>query len=307
MMIQENSKQKQSHDPPVEMIKARKTDLLSGCLYRAVRIFGMLPMPLLYGLSRLAYLWMFHLFAYRKMVVIQNICRSFPEKKYGEIKRIVEGFYRSFCDHIAEILKSVSASPLQQKEKIELIDFEQIRHQIALGRHVIAGMGHCGNWEILNVIPFILDMKAYAIYKPLSTKCMDSLLLKIRSRFGMSLITDKSVARHLMTNENPSLYFILADQCPAGIDETPRIHFLHQSTRVFWGIEKLARKTNAGVFYLHVIQTSRGRYRVECKEISTNASCTGEEEITRCYLRLLEQNIHEYPSGWLWSHKRWKR
>ena len=283
------------------------TELLSGCLYQVVRLFGMLPMPLLYGISHLAYLLMFHLFAYRKMVVIQNISRSFPDKKYGEVKQIVKGFYRSFCDNMAEILKSVSASPLQQKAKIELVDFERIRRQIGLGRHVIASMGHCGNWEILNIIPFILGIKAYAIYKPLSTKCMDSLFLKIRSRFGMHLLTDKSVARHLMTNENPSLYFILADQCPAGVDETPRIPFLHQSTRVFRGVEKLARKTNAGVFYLHVVRTSRGQYRVECKEITTNASRTDEEEITRHYLRLLEQNIHEYPAGWLWSHKRWKR
>jgi KDO2-lipid IV(A) lauroyltransferase len=267
----------------------------------------MLPMPLLYGFSRLAYLLAFHLFAYRKTVVIQNISRSFPERKYGEIEMIVAGFYRSFCDNMAEILKSVSASPLQQKEKIELINFEMIRHQMKQGKHVIASMGHCGNWELLNVIPFMLDIEAYAVYKPLSAKCIDRLLLKIRSRFGMNLLTDKSVVRHLMSNRKPSLYFILADQCPASMDETSRFHFLHQPTLVFRGVEKLARKTNSSVFYLHVIKTLRGQYRVECKEISTDAPYTGEKEITLSYIRLLEQNIRDNPIGWLWSHKRWKR
>ena len=305
--MQKYFRQMQSHDDRAGMTKAHTTGLLSGCLYRLVYLFGMLPMTFLYGLARLAYWLMFYLFAYRKMVVIQNICRSFPEKKYGEIKLIVEGFYRSFCDNMAEMLRSVSASPRQQTGRIELVDFERIRRQIGQGRHVIASMGHCGNWEILNVIPFMLGIKAYAVYKPLSVRCMDGLFLKIRSRFGMNLVTDKSVVRHLMTNEDPSLYFVLADQCPAGIDGTSRYQFLHQSTRVFRGVEKLARKTNTGVFYLHVVRTSRGRYRVECKEISTDPSRSGEEEITRNYLRLLEQNIHECPSGWLWSHKRWKR
>ena len=285
----------------------RKTSMLSECLYLIIYLFSRLPMPLLYGCSHVIYLLVFYLFSYRKMVVIQNISRSFPEKKYDEIKWIVTGFYRSFCDNIAEMLKSVSASPVQQKENIELVNFERMKNQIKQGKQVIASMGHCGNWEILNILPLMLDIKAYAVYKPLSTKCIDDLLLKIRSRFGMHLITDKSVAKHLITNENPSLYFLLADQCPATTDETSRFCLLHQPAYVFRGVEKLARKTNACVFYLHVIKISRGRYRVECKEISINSHCTVDQEITQSYIRLLEQNIQDNPSGWLWSHKRWKR
>ena len=285
----------------------QKTGIFSGCLYLTVYLFSLLPMPLLYGFFRGIYLLVYHLFSYRKMVVIQNISRSFPEKKYEEIKGIVRGFYRSFCDNMAEILKSVSASPAQQKEKVELIDFELIMNQIKQGKQVMASMGHCGNWEILNIIPFLLGIQAYAVYKPLSTKCMDYLLLKIRSRFGMNLITDKSVVKHMIINEKPSLYFILADQCPSSTDETSKFRFLHQPAYVFRGVEKLARKTNACVFYLHVIKISRGRYRVECKEISIDSHCTGEKEITQRYIRLLEQNIQANPSGWLWSHKRWKR
>jgi KDO2-lipid IV(A) lauroyltransferase len=285
----------------------QKAGILSGCLYLIVYLFSLLPMPLLYGFSYVIYLLVFHLFSYRKMVVIQNISRSFPEKKYEEIKGIVTGFYRSFCDTMAEILKSVSASSKQQKEKIELINFELIMNQIKQGKQVIASMGHCGNWEILNIIPLMLGIKAYAVYKPLSAKYMDCLFLKIRSHFGMNMITDKSVVKYLITNETPSLYFILADQCPVNTDETSGFRLLHQPACVFRGVEKLARKTNASVFYLHVIKISRGRYRVECKEISIDSHSTGEKEITQSYIRLLEQNIQENPSGWLWSHKRWKR
>ena len=288
-------------------MKTRVTGLLSGCLYRLVWLLGLLPMPLLYGLARVAYLLVFHLFAYRKMVVIQNICRSFPEKRYGEVRTIVKGFYCSFCDTVAEILKSVAASPQEQQAKIELVDFDRIIHQLQRGKHVIACMGHCGNWEILNVIPFMLGVKAYAVYKPLSISCMNGLFLRIRSRFGMQLVTDKSVARHLMTNSEPSLYFVLADQCPATADDMPRFRFLHQSTCAFRGAEKLAQKTDAGVFYLHVVRTSRGRYCVECKEISIESARTENAKITRDYLRLLEENICTCPSEWLWSHRRWKR
>jgi KDO2-lipid IV(A) lauroyltransferase len=253
------------------------------------------------------YLLLFRLFAYRKAVVIQNISRSFPEKRYREVEAVMKTFYRSFCDNLVEIVKSVSIPVLRQKGKIELTGFGVIANQIKQGKHVIACMGHCGNWEILNVLPSLFDAEMYAVYKPLSSKCVDRLFLKIRSRFGMNLITDKSVARHFLSNRNPSLYFFLADQCPAIVNKAYRFDFLHQKTSVFPGVEKLARKTNACVVYLHIVRTSRGLYRIECKKIATDSQSTGETGIARGYIRLLERNIRESPGGWLWSHKRWKR
>jgi KDO2-lipid IV(A) lauroyltransferase len=264
-------------------------------------------MSFLYGLSGLMYLFLFRLLAYRKAVVIQNMSRSFPEKTYQEVDATVKTFYRSFCDNLVEIVKSASIPALRQKEKVELIGFDLAINQIKQGKHVIASMGHCGNWEILNILPSLFDTDMYAVYKPLSVKCVDSLFLKIRSRFGMNLITDKSVARHFMSNRTPSLYFFLADQCPVAVNQTYRFDFLHQKTSVFPGVEKLARKANACVVYLHTVRISRGLYRIECKEIATNSQSTGETEITRRYVCLLEQNIRETPGEWLWSHKRWKR
>jgi KDO2-lipid IV(A) lauroyltransferase len=240
--------------------------------------------------------------------VIQNLSRSFPEKRYGEIELIMKGFYRSFCDNCAEILKSVSIPARRQKEKIVLTDFDMIERRIRQGQHVIASMGHCGNWEILNVLPLLLNVNIHAVYKPLKTQCVDRLLLKIRSRFGINLIPDRSVVRHLVSNrERPSLYFFIADQCPVIADEAYRFDFLHQNTGVFPGIEKLAGLTRAGVVYIHVIRISRGIYRIECKEISLRSESPAKTEITRNYIRHLEQNIRKSPSDWLWSHKRWKR
>jgi KDO2-lipid IV(A) lauroyltransferase len=264
-------------------------------------------MSFLYGLSKITYLFLFHLFAYRKPVVIQNISRSFPEKQYWEVDATVKDFYHSFCDNLAEIVKSASIPALRQKEKVRLIGFELVTNQIKQGKHVIASMGHCGNWEILNILPSLFDTDMYAVYKPLSVKCVDRLFLKIRSRFGMNLIPDKSVARHLMSNRIPSLYFFLADQCPAVVNQTYRFDFLHQKTSVFPGVEKLAGKTGACVVYLHNVRISRGLYRIECREITADSRSVDATEITRRYVRLLEQNIRENPGGWLWSHKRWKR
>jgi KDO2-lipid IV(A) lauroyltransferase len=265
-------------------------------------------MFLLYKFSNLLYWFISRVLAYRKSVVMQNLARAFPDKRYNEIAVIARDFYHSFCDNLVEILKSASIPARQQKKKVVLVGAEIVENHLKRGKHVIASMGHCGNWEILNVLPIMLDVNVNTVYKPLSSRCLDQLFLKTRSRFGMNMIPHKSIVRHFISNkENPSMYLFLADQCPKIAAVNYQFNFLHQKTTVFAGVEKLACMTNAVVIYLHVVKISRGQYRVECKEICTEPEKSKATEITGAYVRLLEQNIEEYPGGWLWSHKRWKR
>lgn len=275
-------------------------------LYALFYAIGLLPMALLYRLSGLFYFFVYRVFSYRESVVIQNLSRAFPDKRYGEIAAIARGFYRFYCDTFAEIIKSLAISPRRQREKIEVIDGALIARHLAEGRHVIASMGHCGNWELLNALPFFLPARVYTVYKPLSSRALDRLFLHIRSRFGMQMIPHNAIARHLISNRGtPSVYLFLADQCPRVA--SARLTFLHQDTAVFPGVEKLSRATGSAVVYLHVVKTSRGRYRFTCKEVCGDPSSMLPSEITASYFRLLEQNIEECPTSWLWSHKRWKR
>ena len=277
------------------------------CLYAVMYVVSLLPMSILYKISGVLYWLMCRVFSYRKEIVIQNLSRAFPGKRYNEIHALAREFYHSFCDSLAEVLKSVSIPARHQREKFLLIGGEMIERHLEEGRHVIAGLGHCGNWEILNILPTVLHGNVSTVYKPLSTRCIDRFFLKVRSRFGMKMVSHRSVARHFIYESTPSLYLLLAAQCPRAMKGTLLFDFLHQPTRVFPGIERLAHAINAVVVYLHVTKMSRGKYRVECKEICLDPRATAETEITGAYLHHLEENIVEDPSGWLWSHKRWKR
>lgn len=278
------------------------------CLYGTAYMISLLPMRMLYGLSNIVYMVIVHVVPYRKRIVIQNLSRSFPEMNYKAIENTMSAFYRSFTDNFAEILKAISIPFLQQANKLTLINFDVVTEQIKQGKSVIASMGHCGNWEIMNVLPGILQVNSYAVYQPLKAKIVDRLFLTLRSRFGMRLIPATSVARHFLSKkDHPSLYLFLADQCPKSVDDKYRFDFLHQQTSTFPGIEKLAQATGAVVVYMHVLRTARGSYSAECKIISTDSVLIKETEITQNYIHHLERNIQEQPSSWLWTHKRWKR
>lgn len=276
-------------------------------LYTGIYLISLLPMKLLYRLSNIVYMLLLHVFAYRKAVVIQNLSRSFPDMNYKAIDSTMKAFYRSFADNVIEILKSASISYMQRSRQLELVNFDKITEEIAQHKNVIASLGHCGNWEILSVLPRLLQVNSYAVYQPLRSKVINRLCQTLRSRFGLKLIPTKSVVRHFLSRkDHPSLYFFLADQCPTHVDVNYRFRFLHQHTSTFSGMERLAKATGASVVYIHVLKTGRGMYRAECKTVCTNPEAK-PTEVTKSYMHLLERNIQEQPSGWLWTHKRWKR
>jgi Kdo2-lipid IVA lauroyltransferase/acyltransferase len=277
-------------------------------IYSVIFVVGSLPMGFLYAMASIAFFIAYYLVGYRKAVVLQNVARSFPDRRYGEIQAIVKKFYACFAAYFAEILKGVSAPAAVLDKNITFVNTALIDRYIKSGRNVIACMGHCGNWELLNFMPYKIPHAVYAVYKPLRSQVMDRLAVKIRSRFGMKLIADSAVVRHMHAKDaHSAVYLFLGDQCPRIREENYRFTLLNQETYFFSGMEKLARKTLSAVVYLHITQVSKGRYRVACLPLSAEADTTSEGEVTKKYIDLLSENIREEPYGWLWTHQRWKR
>lgn len=265
-------------------------------------------MSFLYAISSFAFFFVYYIIGYRKAVVIQNVSRSFPEKRYGEILCIVKKFYSCFTAYFAEIIKSISTPAEILDKKITFKNMELIEKHISAGRNVIVSLGHCGNWEMLNFMPYKLQYDMFAVYKPLRSGVMNQLMIKLRSRFGMKLISHKSIVRHILTQKScPAIYFFLADQCPRIKEDKYKFEFLNQEAYVFSGMEKLARISRSAVIYLHITQLSKGNYKVICMPICSETESMNEGEITQKYINLLTENIREEPYGWLWTHKRWKR
>ena len=69
----------------------------------------------------------------------------------------------------------------------------------------------------------------------------------------------------------------------------------------------MATKFDYGVVYLDIYKPRRGYYEVSFQLITDNAKESKQYEITRAYVKLLEEHIQKHPENWLWSHRRWKR
>jgi KDO2-lipid IV(A) lauroyltransferase len=82
---------------------------------------------------------------------------------------------------------------------------------------------------------------------------------------------------------------------------------MHHDTVFFYGGARYAIKHNCVPVYVHILQVKRGYYKIFVKVIKDDVSNTSPDEIVQGFANLLEEQLNNYPSDWLWSHKRWKR
>jgi KDO2-lipid IV(A) lauroyltransferase len=103
------------------------------------------------------------------------------------------------------------------------------------------------------------------------------------------------------------LYILVADQSPSNITKAFWVNFLNQDTPCLHGPEKYAHLYNYPLFFIKIERVKRGHYTVKAELLCENPRLLKSGEVTQLYMEKLEEVIRENPSGWLWSHRRWKR
>lgn len=274
-------------------------------------LFSLLPFRVLYVLSDILSFVAYHIVGYRRRVVHENLTSSFPEKSEKEIRRIERGFYRFLGDYFVETLKLFSISEKEMKKRMRFEGMELIDEAVAEGRSVTVYLGHLGNWEWVSSLPQSVapGTTCAQIYHPLENKSFDEMMGRIRTRFGAVNIPMAEAMKRLIGWKKegvPSVTGFIADQAP-GMNIHLFLDFLNHETGVYTGPERIAKFMDSRVLYAHISRPRRGFYVMRAVKITDTPKKEDIFEISRRYFALLEQNIREYPSLWLWSHRRWKR
>jgi len=269
---------------------------------------ALLPFPLLYFFSDVLFLLIYHVFGYRKTVVLTNLRNSFPEKGEAEVQGIAHDFYRWFCDLTLETVKTLTISPEAVRRRVTFEGIEVLRNYANRKQSIIVVLGHFGNWEFAGA-RYSLEKdipQLYVIYHPLHNRAFDKLMIRMRTRLGTKLYTMQETSR-AMLRDRPLLTAtaFIADQTPSP-DRAYWLNFLGQDTPVFFGTEALARKFNYPVVYISITRPRRGQYNMKVETLVEAPSGMKEGEITEKHTRRLERDIRNHPDLWLWTHRRWK-
>lgn len=254
---------------------------------------------------------MYHLVRYRRKVTAKNLALAFPEKSEAERKQLARAFYHQFCDTIVESIYGFGCSDEEMRRRVVFEHMDEVNRLIDAAGGGILMLAHFGNWEwMASIQQWVSEgVTELNVYRRLKNKNMDRLMLAIRAKRGGEYVEKQRILREMVryrAEKKPVTVGLLSDQKPRPEVTRTWVPFLHQETGFLDGGEVLAKKFGYPVFYLYITRTARGYYHVDMRTIAAQPQSTAEGEITKAYAKVLEENIHEQPELWLWTHNRWK-
>ncbi len=276
-------------------------------VYGFLYLISLLPFFILYRISDFFYFIIYHVWGYRKDVVMNNLAIAFPEKNEAEKKQIAKQFYKNLIDSFIETIKLLSISKKELNKRF-IVPIEHINKYYDKGKNIQAHLGHFFNWELANLALSITSkFPVLVVYMPVVNKIFDKLFCKIRTRFNANMI----VATHFRRDFFPFMkekycVMFVADQNPGVIENAYWSNFFNKPVPFVTGPEKNARLNNCIVYYVKIFKYKRGFYGVEFYLLSEDPCSLREGELTKKMIALLEQSIKEDPTNYLWSHRRWK-
>jgi len=277
--------------------------IVFGILY----FISLLPLSVLYLLSRLCCFITYYIAGYRKEIVYKNLAIAFPEKTPEERKIIAKQFYRHFWDNWLEALKLLSISEKLIRSRVTAnLEAMDIVYKSGRSCHIL--LGHQFNWEWGNgLVTLRGPYNLLAAYSPLSNKIFDRLFLYLRRRFGSILLPFNDMRRAMLPFRHKQYALaLMADQSPPHPAKSYWINFFNTPTAFLKGPERGARLGNMPVIFVALSKPRRGHYHLEASLLTDDAAQLPDGALTRLYVQALEANIRQHPALYLWSHNRWK-
>ena len=264
---------------------------------------------------------------YRREVVMINLARSFPEKKYSELRKIADDFYKHFGDLFAETFWFAGSHDTKRLRDSHICEME---HADVLNRlyndcpGVIVLTSHLGNWEltggILNYVyaPDKVDFgekNTTVVYKELSNSFWDKVFGDNRcapiakENKETCYVESRKILRFVIAHRNEKrLYIFPTDQCPYKYASAHTVdNFMHQPTLTMTGGAALAHKFGFAVVYMAFKKKEDFGYKMSFREICPDASKFTPEDIMNKFYSYLEEDVNAQPENYLWTHKRWKK
>lgn len=262
---------------------------------------------------------------YRTDVVMVNLSRAFPDRKYKGIRKIYDEYYTHFGEMVAETLwfGGSSYARLRRNGIVKVMNVSETNRIYSECRSMTVLSTHCGNWELLGGFLgyetdsgeklIIKEKDITVVYKKLSSEVSDKVFALNRvaplEEVGTECeVESRNVLRYAIRHAGERrMYIYPTDQSPYSKTGRHMIgDFMSQPTYAMMGSVGVACKMAHAVMYMKMKRVRRGYYEMSLVPICEDASKMSPETIMRKYYDLLEEEIRETPANWLWSHKRWK-
>ena len=278
-------------------------------VYPLILLFSVLPFRILYFVSDILYILLYHVVGYRKKVVMGNLDIAFPEKSKEERTEIMKKFYHHFLDIFMEMIKTFSISDKEILERFKLTNQQELDEFMGRNKNVLLMSSHYANFEWLFSLNLRVKHHGFAAYKKVKNKYFNNYIVRSRSRFNTTLVATKEFMATLAENDKnklSSVYGMLVDQSPKLHKTYHWSTFFGVEVPVITGTEMLAKKYDYAVMYIETTKVKRGYYETKMEILSETPRAVPDFEITDLFMKKLEAKIRKEPEFYFWTHKRFK-
>ncbi len=276
-------------------------------IYPLLWLISLLPFRVLYVFSDAIYFLVFHVFAYRKAVVLSNLRIAFPDKTDAERIVIAKQFYHNMIDTFVESIKCITLSKKQALQRSSA-NFDVLDQALSFGKPVYAFGCHQFNWEYVNILfPLHLNVPFIGVYMPIANRAFDRIFYDFRKRYGTVLVPAtqfKNQREELLKGQY--VLALAADQNPGHPANAFWLQFFGKPAPFVTGPAKGAIKSGAIVVMAEMQRLKRGHYHFAMRILTDSANSFEPAQLAALYRNELERVIRQDPANYLWSHRRWK-
>ncbi|WP_041383230.1 lysophospholipid acyltransferase family protein [Polaribacter sp. MED152] len=278
-------------------------------IYPIIWIISKLPMQILHGISTVIYVFTFHIFGYRKKVVLTNLKLAFPDKNTDEILRIRKAFFKHFSDLFVETIKAISISEKEILKRYKYTNPELVNKYLSQNRSIALVSAHQANWEWSVNSPLVLNTNVKGAYTRIGNRFFDKTVKGSRERFGFICYESSKTVQAIYSdfkNKIQGAYLLISDQSPQVEHALYWKDFFGVKVPFHVGAETLSKKFDLVVINCATKRVKRGFYETTFELIAEHPKEFENYQITDKYIALTEKLVREQPEFYLWSHKRFK-
>lgn len=231
-------------------------------------------------------------------------------KKEREIKKIAWQTFENIGKNIADVARFPK---LTLSEVDRIVQAEGLKHldtAYKRGKGVIVLTGHIGNFELIGAYLSLKGYKISAVGRDVYDPRLNKLLIRNRESVGVENISStgdvKKIIKVLRAGRTLG---VLADQDSTRVKGT-FVNFFGKAARTPVGPAFLNLKLGSPIIPMALLRNKNEKYKIIVKP-ALELQPTGDKsrdvkDLTQKYTEVLEKIIREYPSQWVWMHKRWK-
>ena len=194
-------------------------------------------------------------------------------------------------------------------EEVEVHGWEHIEAARRTGRGGILIGGHIGNWELAACYMALRGIPIHVVARRIYLAPLDRKLTEIREKVGVKTMYRHGSMRPMLTClKNNKFLGILPDQDVKRVKGIFVDFFGHPAYTPV-GPALLAMGGGSPILITRHVRKGNRHMIVIDPPIYANREAPRNEEVRRLvtlYTQKLEQFIREYPSQWVWTHRRWR-